>query len=109
MSSKYCSSCIQKLPLSSFFKDTLTSLSSRVYSTCIQCRNQRKASNKKQAALQSLDPNIQPTKRVRRSDTGPQPTVQAPLPLNPPEPQPQALVPLAEPIETDLNPLEPQP
>src|SRR5882757_50466 len=112
MSSKYCSSCIQKLPLSCFLKDTLASPTSRVFATCIQCRGKTKASAKKRAALRSLDPNIQPAKRVRRSNTRLQPTVQAPLPLIPPieppplppnpliEPQPQAPVtdqPLAEP------------
>jgi hypothetical protein len=85
MSSKYCSKCARKLPISSFLKDALASPSSRVYSTCIQCRSRKIASNsKKRAALQSLDPNIQPAKHVRRSN-GPQPTVtcpQAPLPPN---------------------------
>jgi hypothetical protein len=117
MSSKFCSKCVQKLPLSSFLKDTLASPSSRVYSTCIRCRSQKKASNKKRA-LQPLDLNIQhiqPMKRVRHSNTDlqptrpqptrPQPTIQAPLPLNPPEPQPQApVLALTEAIETGLNP-----
>ena len=109
MSSKYCSSCIQKLPLSCFLRDTLACPTSRVYSTCIQCRGKSKASNKKRAALRSLDPNIQPAKRVRRSNTRPQTTVQAPLPPIPPvepplppnppaEPRPQAPV-TAPPIE----------
>ena len=97
MSSKYCSSCIQKLPPSYFLKDTLASPTSRVFSTCIQCRGKSKASSKKRAALQSLDPNIQPAKRVRRSNTRPQPTVPAPLPLIPPVEQPP------------LPPTEPQP
>jgi hypothetical protein len=115
MSSKYCSKCPYKLPISSFLKDALASPSSRVYSTCIQCRSQKNAYNsKKRAALQSLDPNIQPAKRVHRSN-GPQPIVtgpQAPLPLNlpielpplppnpPTEPRPQAPV-------TALPPTEP--
>src|ERR1700733_6560329 len=84
MSSKYCSSCIQKLPLSCFLKDALASPISRVYATCIQCRSKSKASNKKRAALQSIDPNIQPTKRIRRLNTGLQPIIRAPLPPNPP-------------------------
>jgi hypothetical protein len=111
MSSKYCSGCAQKRPFSCFLKDTLASPSSRVFGTCIQCRSQRKASNKKRAALRSLDPNIQPAKRVHRSH-GLQPTVtglQAPLPLNlpvelplpnPPPELPQApatVLPLTEP------------
>ena len=81
MSSKYCSSCIRKLPLSCFLKDTLASPTSRVFSTCLQCRSKTKAFTKKRAALQSLDPNVQPAKRVRRSNTRLQPTVPAPLPL----------------------------
>ena len=129
MSSKYCSACVRKLPLSSFLKDALSSPSSRVYSTCIQCRGQKKASSRKRATLRSLDPNIQPAKRVRCSNTGPQPVIQAPLlpnlpveppPLNPPtEPLPPqapvtALPPLDPPIEplprapvTALPPLDP--
>ena len=100
MSSKYCSGCIQKLPPSCFLKDTLASPTSRVYATCIQCRDKRKnASNKKRAALQSLDPNIQAAKRVRHSNTCPQPTVQAPLPLIPPiEPPPLPLNPPTKPL-----------
>jgi len=99
MSSKYCSSCIQKLPLSCFLKDTLASPTSRVYSTCIQCRGNKKASTKKRAALQSLDPNIQPAKRVYRSNTRPQPTVLAPLPLILPiEPPPSPPNPPTEPL-----------
>ena len=85
MSSKYCSTCVQKLPISSFLKDTLASPSSRVYATCIKCRSYKNASDKKRAALRALDPNIQPpVKRVRCSND-PQPTVtclQAPLPPN---------------------------
>jgi hypothetical protein len=89
MSSKYCSACIQKLPISSFLKDTLSSPNSRAFATCISCRASRKKSaDKKRTALRSLDPNIQPAKRVRRSNslqptvTGPKPTYQAPLPPN---------------------------
>ena len=59
MSSKYCSSCTQKLLLSSFLKDTLVAPTSRVFATCISCRVVRKKStNKKRTALQSLDLNI---------------------------------------------------
>jgi hypothetical protein len=128
MGSKYCSNCIQKLPLSCFLKDTLTGPTSRVYSTCIQCRDKgKKASNKKRAALRSVDPNIQPAKRVYCPNTGLQPIIQAPLPLYPPiEPPPpnppiyrsntgpqpviQAPLPLNPPIELPPNPpTEPQP
>ena len=107
MSSKYCLYCIQKLPLSYFLQNTLTSPTSRIYSTCIQyCDKTKKASNKKQAALQSLDPNIQPTKCIRRSNIHLQPTIPAPLPPNPP-----VELPPNPPIDLPpLNPpTEPQP
>ena len=65
MSSKCYSKCAYHLPISAFFKDALTGPGSRVYSTCIRCREQQ---NKKRAALRSLDPNIQPVKRVCRPD-----------------------------------------
>jgi hypothetical protein len=84
MSSKYCSKCARKLPISSFLKDALASPSSRVYSTSIQCRTRKIAFNsKKRAALQSLDPNIQPVKRVCSFD-GLRPTVTCPQALLPP-------------------------
>jgi ATP-dependent DNA helicase PIF1 len=101
MSSKYCSICPYKLPLSSFLKDSLASPGSRVYSTCIECRSKKNTSNnKKRAALRALDPNIQPVKRIRRSN-GPQPTVtcpQAPLPPN---------LPIELPLPNPLTELEP--
>ena len=74
----------KKLPPSCFLKDTLASPTSRVYATCIQCRGKSKASNKRRAALRSVDPNIQPAKRVRRLYTGPQPPIPAPLPRDRP-------------------------
>jgi hypothetical protein len=86
MSLKYCSNCAQKLPLSCFLKDPLADPTSRVYSTCIRCCKRTRANKQKRSALQSLDPNIQPTtcsrpaKRVCRLYTSPLPTIQAPLP-----------------------------
>jgi hypothetical protein len=119
MSSKYCSACPQKLPLSCFLKDALASPTSRVYSTCIQCRDKRKkASNKKRTALQSIDPNIRPAKRTCTSHICPQPIVQAPipqvLPIEPPLPPnppaepllPQALVTDGSVPVTDQPPTE---
>jgi hypothetical protein len=93
--------CPYKLPLSSFLKDALASPSSQIYSTCIQCRSKKNASNgKKRVALQSLDPNIQPTKRVCRSNSL-QPTVTSPRPLSNPPPEPPrapvTVLPLTEP------------
>src|SRR6266498_2216247 len=82
-----------------------------VYSAVVK----RRLRARKRAALRSLDPNIQPAKRVRCSNTGPQPVIQAPLlpnlpvepPLDPPEPQPPhapaTVLPLPNP------PPEPQP
>jgi hypothetical protein len=91
MSSKYCSCCIQKKTLSCFLKDALASPTSRVYSTCIECRAKN---GKKRTALQALDPNtrpvpnIRPAKRARRSNTGPQPTIPARQPQDVPAPLP---------------------
>jgi hypothetical protein len=97
-------------PLLSFLKDALASPNSRVFATCINCRAAKKHANKTRPALQSLDPNIQPAKRVRRSNTGPQPIIQAPLPRNPPvelpPPSPNEPQPLRAPI-TALPPTEP--
>jgi hypothetical protein len=102
MSSKYCSVCIQKLPISSFLKDTLSSPNSRAFATCISCRASRKKSaDKKCTALQSLDPNIQlPIKRVHCSN-GPQPTVTCPQPPLPPN------LPVELPLPNPLPELQP--
>jgi hypothetical protein len=128
MSSKYCSSCMQKRLLPCFLKDALASPTSRVYSTCIQCRDKAKASRGKRPALQPLDPNIQltgtaaharPQKRVRRSNTGLQPTILAGLPLDlpverpplqpPTEPRPPQAPVTALPLDLPVErpPLEP--
>jgi hypothetical protein len=105
MSSKYCSSCTQKRPLLSFLKDTLASPNSRVFATCINCRvAKKKRTNKKRAALQSLDPNIQPAKRVRDSNTGPQPIIQAPP--NPPSILPNLLESCLDPRPTPPPPTQ---
>jgi len=65
MSSKFCSSCAKKLPHANFLKDARSSPSSRVFATCIQCRTKSATAQKKRTALQALDPNVQPSRRVR--------------------------------------------
>jgi len=83
MDSKHCSKCIQKLLLSSFLKNATATPNSRVYATCIQCRQKdaahRAATSKKQPTLQSLDPNIQSSKHPEICPTHPKPLDPAPL------------------------------
>jgi hypothetical protein len=85
---------------------------------CIQCCSKNR-DGKKQAALRSLDLNIQPVKRIRRSNglqpatTSLQPTVscpQPPLPLNLPVELPLPNPPTT-PFELPLPnpPTEPEP
>jgi hypothetical protein len=87
MDSKHCSTCIQKLLLSSFLKDSTATANSHVYATCIQCQQKsmahRAATSKKQPALQPLDPNIQPSKRLKTCPTHPKLLDPTPLPLTP--------------------------
>ena len=86
ISSKCCSYCAYYLPLSSFLKDILTDAidpTAYVYTICILCRTKQMKYRKKRAALQALDLNIRPTKRVRRLKTGPQDTPIAQLPALP--------------------------
>src|SRR5271156_3914271 len=66
MDSKYCSSCLQKRLLSSFLADASANPGSKVFATCIPCRDRRRSKTKRKA-LQPLDPNIQPKRRVPRS------------------------------------------
>jgi hypothetical protein len=102
MSSQCCSACAHHLPLSFFYKDTLTGPSSTVYKTCINCRSKKKKSDRKHAALRALDLNIRPTKRVCLSNSL-QPTVTGlrPLPNPPPEPPqaPVTILPVLPPTE----------
>lgn len=75
MPSQCCTGCAHHLPLTSFLKDTLTDPTdptARVYRLCLPCRTTATNSKKRRAALQALDPNIQPPKRVRRPRTRPQ-------------------------------------
>jgi hypothetical protein len=59
MDSKYCSACARKLLLSSFLKDPSADPSSKVFATCIPCRNK----SKKRRALQAFDQN-RPSKKT---------------------------------------------
>src|ERR1700722_12410085 len=60
MASKYCSACIQKLPLSLFLKDA-SNPSGKVLATCIACQGKSKSKRK---ALQELHPNAPLNKRA---------------------------------------------
>ena len=78
--SKYCSSCCQKRPLSSFYKDPSASLGSRVMATCAPCRATHERYRNRQKANQQLDPDMPPPKR-RRLKTPLIPCLETPLPL----------------------------
>jgi hypothetical protein len=84
---RYCTGCMQKLPPPSFLKDPSATPTSRVYRTCMDCRAKR-AQVRERALLQSLDPNVQPPKRIRYAKNDPPRAQQAPLPLQPPLPAP---------------------
>ena len=81
MDAKYCSQCVQKLPISSFLANAFANLGTKVFSTCITCR----ARSKKRRALQPLDPNI-PSKRRAKIPTRSDPPIPPTIPVeSPPE------------------------
>ena len=99
MDSKYCSSCAQKHLLSFFLKNASADPGSKVFSTCITCRDRCQ----KRKALQPLDPNIQVKRRVPRpikAPTRPNPLI---LPLNPIESRLAATIPPPNPPESRLE------
>ena len=61
MDSKYCSRCHSKKLLSNFLKTITADPQSRVFSTCITCREKMK-----RRALQPAHPNRQPKRQVLR-------------------------------------------
>lgn len=65
MESKYCSACAQKRVLSCFLKNPSANPGTKVFSTCIPCRDK----SKKRRALQPLDPNKQSKRRIELSTT----------------------------------------
>jgi hypothetical protein len=73
MDSKYCSACIKKLPLSSFLKDASADLRSRVFKTCILCRDKSK-----RKASQLSGPDLPSKRRTTRLTEAPTPSI---LPL----------------------------
>src|SRR5271169_3567718 len=109
MDSKYCSSCYQKRPLSSFFKDPSAGLDSRLWARCAPCRIAQEKYTTKRKALQQLDPNVPPKKRAI-AYTRPKPSIPPPAPLesrpeatippNPPESRPEATIPPPNPLES---------
>ena len=113
MDAKYCSSCFQKRPLSSFFKDASASIGSKLRATCALCRISQEKHKTKRKALQQLDPNIPPKKRATAC-TRPKPSIPPPAPLesrpkatipppNPPESRPGTTIPLPNPPESRLE------
>jgi hypothetical protein len=88
----HCSRCSQRFPL--------PSLNSRVYTTCIQCQQKdtahRAATSKKQPALQSLGPIIQPSNHLilKPLDLAPLPLIPVPAQPLPPILRPAMLCPI---------------
>src|ERR1700712_2060019 len=82
---RYCTGCMHKLNPPSFLKDPSATPTSHVYRTCMDCRA-KKAHKRNRVPLQSVDPNIQPSKRVRSTQSDLPPTQQPPRPLQPPLP-----------------------
>ena len=81
MDTKCCSKCAHTRLLSCFLKNASANLDSKVFSTCIPCRDQ---SNKRRA-LQPLDPN-RPSKRRVKPSTTTRPAERTILPLLKPGP-----------------------
>ena len=115
MDSKYCSTCLQRYPLSSFCLDA-SDPTSKVLATCLRCRERRAVWKTKRKALGQLDPNI-PTKKhliqPENLSTGPklstlppdrrliQPesSIRVSLPPSiPPRPEPSIRAPISPPI-----------
>src|SRR5271170_1598310 len=86
MDSKYCSSCTQKRLLSCFLSEA-SNPASKVLATCASCRA-TKGRYSKRKALQPLDPNIQPKRRVPRPTKAPTRLNPSILPPNPVEAPP---------------------
>src|SRR5277367_4183508 len=102
MASKYCSACIQKLPLSSFLANASADLGSKVFKTCIACRGKSKTKRK---ALQELHPNVPPKKRATTC-THPKPSILPPTPL---KSRLEATIPPPAPLESRLEATIPPP
>src|SRR5271154_2227183 len=101
MSSKYCSSCVQKRLLSCFLSDA-SNPASKVLATCASCRA-TKGRYSKRKALQPLDPNIQPKRRVPRptkASTRLNPSILPPVPA---KTRPEATIPPPNPPESRLE------
>jgi hypothetical protein len=100
MDSKYCSKCAHKLLLSSFLKDASADPSSKVFATCIPCRDK----SKKRRALQPLDTN-RPSKRAdisRPLIKAPANTVPAILPVQH-QVQPRPIQPVQRPVQRPVQ------
>jgi hypothetical protein len=119
MESKYCSACAQKRVLSCFLKNPSANPGTKIFSTCIPCREK----SKKRRVLQPLDTN-RPSKRpvisrpLFETPTKPsilpiqrliQPQPRAPQPIPPVQhhAQPQEPIPLVQPRVRPQQPLQP--
>jgi hypothetical protein len=81
MPSKYCSSCIQRYPISSFLLDP-SNVTSREYTACKVCRNRQSVYRAKRKALGPLNPNIPTKKHTNQPET---PFTGSKLSIPPPE------------------------
>ena len=66
MASKYCSGCYSKLPLTSFLQNAYADPASRVYSSCVTCRE--KTRKRRATAIATPQP---PAQRPRTETPGP--------------------------------------
>jgi hypothetical protein len=94
MDTKCCSKCARTRSLSCFLKNASAKLDTKVFSTCIPCRDQ----SKKRRVLQPLNPNRPSKGRVEPSTTT-RPTKQLIPPLL--QPRPVAVPP---PLHSDILP-----
>src|SRR5271156_1452116 len=108
MDSKYCSSCTQKRLLSCFLSEA-SNPASKVLATCASCRA-TKGRYSKRKALQPLDPNIQPKRRVPRLTKAPtrlNPSILPPNPVEAPpvpaETRPEVTIHPPNPLESRLG------
>jgi len=126
MESKCCSVCAQKRVLSCFLKNPSANPGTKVFSTCIPCRDKAK----KRRALQPLDAN-RPSKRpdvsrplfeaptnpsillvsstsAANSASNPAPAA-SPVPLSIPPAQPRPIQPVPRPVRPSIPPAQPRP
>lgn len=87
MDSKYCSTCTKKLPLSSFLKSASANPGTKVFATCVPCREKGKT---RRAARSQRPSAILPPNPLPRLQLFPNLRPRLLPPLLPPNPQPHA-------------------